>query len=506
MRRVFSLIRNKVLFVPKSLLVLSAIAFTALIIASSYAGFLFRLLKSARYPVRKKISVSYRSFEPTLRRQVRPSAMLGSLRPLGRYFTPEAYRFTHFPIKSGILLSLASVTFVHLHSTYSSKDLSGLINTVSAITAKTKLQTAKILAPSNLQQLPVADAEQTTGVTSALTQVQVINETDNRVLITDETTAGINQDAVPSGAAEPYPKELPSKNIVIAKIDKTVTPEVINVKTMPVRIKPDIELKHRPSVKKDLWPDITRGSLYKKELSLTFDGGSNTNEAMLILDTLRERGIRTTIFLTGQFMIKNPMFVKIMVEDGHEIGNHMYSHSHLTDYGKSFRHTTLKGVTKQFVQKELLTTANIFEKLTGQEMSPLWRAPFGEINEDIKMWAYEAGYLHIGWTTDRRRKESLDTLDWVSDKSSKLYMTSQEIKQRILTFGKDTQAGLNGGIILMHLGTQRKTERPAERLGEIIDNLTERGYKFVKISSMVVKKDDRKVKLLIAGKGELAMR
>ncbi len=230
--------------------------------------------------------------------------------------------------------------------------------------------------------------------------------------------------------------------------------------------------------------DITRGDTERMELSITFDGGSHAGDAELILDTLRQRNVRTTIFLTGSFIKKYPDIVRRMVRDGHEIGNHTMTHPHLTEFTKNRSHKTLPWITREVLAGELRETARLFTSVTGRRMAPLWRAPYGEINAELREWAYAEGYLHVGWTSDHERKESLDTLDWVSDSSSELYLTSSEIKARILNFNRDTY-GLRGGIILMHLGTARKDDRPAERLGEIIDELRERGYRFVKASTLV---------------------
>ena len=173
-----------------------------------------------------------------------------------------------------------------------------------------------------------------------------------------------------------------------------------------------------------------------------------------------------------------------MVKNGHEVGNHTFTHPHLTSYGENWRHDSLPGVDKDYIREELLRTAKAFKYLTGRDMAPVWRAPFGEVNKKILQWGYEAGFTHVFWTKDRKRKESLDTLDWVSDKRLRYYHTAEEIKDKVLSFGKGGK-GLNGGIVLMHLSSERNTDLPHLRLGEIIDTLRDKGYRFVTVSKLI---------------------
>lgn len=229
---------------------------------------------------------------------------------------------------------------------------------------------------------------------------------------------------------------------------------------------------------------ITRGKTSAKQVCITFDGGGEDDDAISILDTLREKGIKTTLFLTGRFIKKHPDAVRQMVRDGHEIGNHSMNHPHLTDYEKNRTQKTLENVTKDLIRRELREAAAIFKEITGVEMSPVWRAPYGETNREINQWAVESGYVHVGWTTNAKQKESLDTLDWVSDRSSRLYRTASEIKKKVLGFGKDGN-GVSGGIILMHLGSDRKTDKPSDILGEMVDALRSKGYKIVKVSAFL---------------------
>jgi len=231
--------------------------------------------------------------------------------------------------------------------------------------------------------------------------------------------------------------------------------------------------------------DFSRGNSQISNIALTFDGGSGNNVTSRILDYLSAKHIRCTMFLTGAFINRYPDLVKRMVKDGHEIGNHTWSHPHLTTYETNRRHETLAEVSREKLQDELKRTAERFTALTGKKMAPYWRAPYGEHNQQIRLWAAEAGYSHVGWTMGRGNGESMDTLDWVADTSASSYKSSAQILQRILDFGNTTEIGANGGIILMHLDTQRNGDHPSDMLPALIDSLQQRGYQLVTISQMM---------------------
>jgi peptidoglycan/xylan/chitin deacetylase (PgdA/CDA1 family) len=231
--------------------------------------------------------------------------------------------------------------------------------------------------------------------------------------------------------------------------------------------------------------DFMRGDIEQKNIAFTFDGGYENNATQEILDILKQENIKATIFLTGIFIKHYPDLVKRMAGEGHIIGNHTWSHPHLTSYAQDQQHRTLSNVTPQFIQQELLRTAELYKSVTGKEMSHLWRAPYGEQNAEIRKWAADAGFRHIGWTVGRNWDEGMDTMDWVADKSSKAYHSADQIADKILSFGNGTKYGANGTIILMHLGTPRTDDYPHQKLPMIIEELKKRGYQFVTISEML---------------------
>lgn len=232
--------------------------------------------------------------------------------------------------------------------------------------------------------------------------------------------------------------------------------------------------------------DFRRGSVNRKEVALTFDGGSINNAAGEILDILKEKEVKSTFFLTGEFIRRYPKTVRRIVGEGHEVGNHTWSHPHLTSFAKNRKHTTLPGITAEKIKKEFSKAASLFTLVTGREMVRFWRAPYGEYNGEILRWAAEAGYKHVGWTVGRGWEDTMDTMDWVADKNSRAYRSADEIVAKILNYAKEKKHGANGAIILMHLGTDREDDLPHRKLPEIIDGLRKKGYRLVKVSGMIV--------------------
>jgi peptidoglycan/xylan/chitin deacetylase (PgdA/CDA1 family) len=212
-------------------------------------------------------------------------------------------------------------------------------------------------------------------------------------------------------------------------------------------------------------------------VALTFDGGSLDRGAQEILDVLKRENIRCTIFLTGDFIRRYSELTRRISADGHEAANHSFHHPHLTSLEKDGGSTTLPHINRNVLQRELLRTDSLFHACAARNMSLLWRAPYGEINNEILTWAAEIGYRHIGWS------QHGDTRDWVADPESKLYRNGKQILEAVMNLEK--KSGLNGKIILMHLGSERNGDEAYRILGEMIGKIRQKGYHFATISEML---------------------
>ena len=231
--------------------------------------------------------------------------------------------------------------------------------------------------------------------------------------------------------------------------------------------------------------NVSRGDPAYTAMSLTFDGGSLANNAHEILDILQQKGVTATMFLTGEFIRKNPDVAQRIVSEGHEVGNHMLTHRHLTSYAHNSRHETLPDLTFELFKNELTHTDSLFQEVTGMHMKKFWRAPFGEINQEILVWAASLGYRHISWTHSGSSGMTMDSHDWVSDEESELYKSADEIRDALFQFESTDQNGSNGAIVLMHLGSTRNTENLYESLPDIIDGFRNKGYTLEPVSDLI---------------------
>lgn len=187
------------------------------------------------------------------------------------------------------------------------------------------------------------------------------------------------------------------------------------------------------------------GDTKKPVIYLTFDAGYENGNTPQILDVLQAHHVKAAFFVVGNYLETAPELVKRMVEDGHIVGNHTYHHY---DMSKISDEATF--------QNELNSTAELFQKITGQPMSKYYRPPQGIYSEDNLKMAKALGYRTIFW--------SLAYVDWYQDKQP----TEEE------AFSKLLPRIHNGAIVLLH--STSKTN--AEILDKLLTKWEGMGYSF----------------------------
>lgn len=190
--------------------------------------------------------------------------------------------------------------------------------------------------------------------------------------------------------------------------------------------------------------------LTEDHISITFDDGPHPEFTPQVLDLLKKHKAKATFFLIGKNAEKYPQLVLRMIDEGHTIGNHSYSHS------KTFGFFSVEKITSELVQ-----TDKILESITSKKIN-LFRPPFGVTNPNLKRALRRTGYHSIGWS-----KRSLDTTN-ISEKRIISKITSRLQKGDIILL-HDSSAKSVAVLerLLLFLWSHELQSVPVDRLLEI---------------------------------------
>jgi peptidoglycan-N-acetylglucosamine deacetylase len=198
-----------------------------------------------------------------------------------------------------------------------------------------------------------------------------------------------------------------------------------------------------------------------KVLCLTFDDGPDPRYTPAILDILRSHGIHATFFIIGANADQNIELVQREYAEGHDIGNHTYTHPNIAL------------VSEERAALELSTTQRIIENALGVS-TVLFRPPYNadsqpQTPEEILpvLRAQKAGYVTVG--------ERIDPRDWVKG------VTADEIVSEIRSELADEDPG---HVILFHDAGGDRTATVAA-LPRVLDALQSQGYRFVPLSELL---------------------
>ncbi len=183
-------------------------------------------------------------------------------------------------------------------------------------------------------------------------------------------------------------------------------------------------------------------------VALTFDDGPHATLTPKLLDILKARHVKATFYVVGENAAEYPDILKRAVAEGHEIGNHSWSHPNLAK------------MSEETVRSQIQRTQDAVIHATGIAPKTL-RPPYGSITERERHYLHDTFGFHIVmW--------SVDPMDWRDRNSA-------TVGRRILA---ETRAG---SIILSH-DIHATT---VDAMPNVIDSLLAKGFKFATVSELI---------------------
>lgn len=222
-----------------------------------------------------------------------------------------------------------------------------------------------------------------------------------------------------------------------------------------------------------------RGDTTRKELALVFTGHEFADAGNSILQALQHQNVKASFFFTGDFY-RNKTFqplIRQLKNNGHYLGAHSDKHLLYNDWTK--RDSLL--VSKQQFKKDLLQNYAEMKKLgISKTNAAFFLPPYEWYNDSIAVWAKELGLQLINYSPGTR---SAADYTWPGLKN---YQSSETIYQSILNYEQTKPAGLNGFILLLHIGTDpKRTDKFYHQLPKLIEVLKAKGYQLKRIDQLL---------------------
>lgn len=189
----------------------------------------------------------------------------------------------------------------------------------------------------------------------------------------------------------------------------------------------------------------------EKKVALTFNAAWSDSDIDEIISVLKKFKVKATFFIVGEFADKYPEAVRKLSNAGHEIANHSDKHANMTK------------MKYEDIKADIAASNEKLKKLTGKTPD-LFRAPYGDYNNDVVKAAKSLSMFAIQWDVD-----SLDYKD----------LSAEDIKKRVVPKVQ------NGSIVLFHTDTLST----AKALPSIIKELQEKGYELVTVGELIYKEN-----------------
>ncbi|TQR30147.1 polysaccharide deacetylase family protein [Brevibacillus brevis] len=210
-------------------------------------------------------------------------------------------------------------------------------------------------------------------------------------------------------------------------------------------------VKLNPQFENAEYEIISQVDTNKKQIALTFDDWGSDKTVTKLLDILAEHDVKATFFLRAKGVENNPNLARAMVESGHDVANHSYSHPVITT------------LTTEELQKDVVKAHQVITEAIQQQPVMLFRPPTGVVDDHTAKVIAATGYKVIALY-------DVTTLDWDNKNSA------QDIVNGVMSKTK------NGSVILLHMLDDIHT---IEALPIVLESLKSKGYTFVKMDDMI---------------------
>ena len=222
---------------------------------------------------------------------------------------------------------------------------------------------------------------------------------------------------------------------------------------------------------------IVRGPKEGRRLALVFTGHEFAEGGQTILDELAKHRARASFFLTGDFL-DNPRFqglVRRIVDEGHFLGPHSDRHLLYCTWDKGRKTLVSRAAFATDLSANLKKIARF-----GADRPRYFLPPYEHYNKDITAWTAELGLRLVSFTPGTR-----SNADYTEDAAPN-FVSSRAIFESIIHRERRGPRGLNGFLLLLHIGAgPKRTDKFHERFGELLDDLTAKGYQLVRLDELL---------------------
>ncbi|SDL66668.1 Peptidoglycan/xylan/chitin deacetylase, PgdA/CDA1 family [Halarsenatibacter silvermanii] len=193
------------------------------------------------------------------------------------------------------------------------------------------------------------------------------------------------------------------------------------------------------------------GNREKQKVALSFDDGPSPQHTPEILDILAEYSVPATFFLLGQEAAEHTWLVERIAREGHELGNHSYTHRNFT------------GLEWSAVEEEIRRTGQLIDDITG-EYPRLVRPPYGGVTIGQLQRFEQSDYKLVNW--------SVDAGDYEEENQPEILLARIQLQMH------------PGAIILLHDGGGDRSST-IRILPELIEMLQDEGFTFTTVGELI---------------------